>query len=452
MNRGIAPKCILTLAILILLASPDIFDGAANGAAKRQKQNKHTSISLLRRETDKSGYGDLAKEIRSIIYGRQSALDKSGLASANSTNSDGTLTYLTSFYTWYHPNQNRNIGQMGTIPYGGSIYNSCDKEIAKWQLRDMAEYLGPNAAVLASWFNPPREEPGSCGYEEINFMTGFLEAKKELAADGEPAGNIKYAFLYELAWFPNNPKGYEYTVEKTPRGDSYWIDFAKPFNQKLWARDLAYLKANHFDRDDFLKINGKPVLMFWVPIGLNMRYAKAIADHITGTGVFLVNCLGTFSPPNFGSTDAKLKEQLLYMDAVSSYVAYSEEMAVQSGNELTKEYIEAYALSQVKWFDYLQKNVPHVTLIPPLTFHMDDTKIPDRINSDGSPMHPPLFCTNNENRLIYLRAISALVRRFNLPGFVNIGTWNELWEGTTVERTETYGLADLEALKQFSKQ
>lgn len=295
------------------------------------------------------------------------------------------------YYPWYGaPLHDFNAGQWATespsTPVLGN-YNSTDPAVIEQHI-DWCRWAG------VSWLNVSWWGPNS-GHD------GRL--REDILAHPR-ADELEWSILYEtVGRFGDDP-----------------IEFDGDFDQDRFEEDLSYLAETYFDRDNYKRIDDRPVLYIWVAQNLrgNVQEAYESAVAAAGERPYLIVDI----PAGSGLNAHPIVD---VADAVTTYSVYDP-------NNPTKEtFIETARSSYRTW--YRAAEYVDVDVIPTAVPGFDDTEITHvKRNNDPVPSTPEIY-----------EQTAAAARRYT-DGPVLITSFNEWYEDTQIEPSEEHGRAYLD--------
>ena len=285
----------------------------------------------------------------------------------------------------------------------GEGYSSRDPKIIALQNEDFIEY---GITPLASWAGP--------GYfAGDDFYDAYLAVPS----------SVQIGTLYEMTIL----------LKSSSEGTQEVFDFDDPENAAKFVADIRYLKSRYYDRfpQRFVKIDGKPVVFLWVTGLIRGDFEKAVAS--IRDDVFLIGSEVSPYPPGNG-TLARLPV-IRGLDAISGYGSHFEDFHDGSGR-LSPQYVGQQIAGYRLWSQWLSVHAPDVIIIPPFSFSANDTGIPER-----APHSRPYFSSKAEASYAARQYWEFLSKIYdgcevrNIPPMVNITSYNEIIEGTSMEAT-----------------
>jgi len=321
----------------------------------------------------------------------------------------GTIQVMAHYVSWHRecivweeeapiqPIRNSGVCDVG--------YDSRDPEIIRQQNE---EFLENDIVPLASWW-------GKAGSRLERSGDLFLDAYLSVPSP------VRIGILYEM-------------TELLIKSDDGKFDFNNPENVERFASDIEYLNTKYFSKypDRFYRIDGKPVVFVWLtglfkgPFHIAAEQARARAN------VYLIG--SDFNIFSYFRTE--LLDTVKGFDAVSSYGIYSPDLA-RTQSEIDEQYLGKYVQSALRWAQWLEDNAPRVVLIPPMMFAYDDTMT--RPEAGNLPI-----TSSHEIAVLQARTVQSLIhdsleRCGNIVPYVIFVSYNEHYEGTSLEPTDRYG-------------
>ena len=231
--------------------------------------------------------------------------------------------------------------------------------------------------------------------------------------------SVKAGLLYEATSL----------LRETPQpvGPGYF-DFgedATSENAQRFISDLQYLNEKYFKRypERVFTIDGRPVVFIWISQAFKGRFDLAVAQVRRTVPVYIIGSNFNLS----GGFGSDLLDTVRGLDAVSSYGIYDGNLATRYHGHMSREYVDLYALSVIRWNTWLRENAPTVKLILPTQFTYHD--------NHGSALMEQT--TPAEAR--YLAEMARALIDQGRAGCTNVApfdlhvSYNEHFEGTSVE-------------------
>lgn len=225
-------------------------------------------------------------------------------------------------------------------------------------------------------------------------------------SDAEKFDEFEFSILYEK----NRLREFDYDLD-TPWARSRLID------------DLQYLEATYFTRDNYLHIDGRPVLYFYIA----QRFTgdvQAAFDEITDqldTPPYIIADL-PFGTPASNYPIAQVA------DAVSTYNPYSPREDIEA--VFHDQYAQGNKVLQ------LGADAMDLDYVPVVVPGYNDTALPDDVRVDN----PVLEATPTR----YQRVCEQVHPHLAESTAVLVTSFNEWYENTQIEPSEEYGTAYLD--------
>lgn len=289
------------------------------------------------------------------------------------------------------------------------------------------EYKTNGISPLSSWW-------GMAG--TLNERSGDLFLDAYLAVPS----TVRTAILYEVVGLlqtgPTAPDG----------GDTYPFDSTAvgKENHRRFVEHLAHLNGKYFSKypDRFLRIDGRPVVYIWLSSRFRGDFASASAEATSKSPAYIVCSEVNAYGPGAREKPQRpgLVETVEGCDAISAYGNYSPPLTIRYGGLLTTEYTAQYITGIQRWSQWLNSEFPEKRVIVPVQFAYHDHR-----------GNPPLTSSPEQARTLALAArtlLEASARRCgNLSWMVLVDSFNEHYEGSSVEPTYRYGTGYLDILR-----
>ena len=310
------------------------------------------------------------------------------------------------YYTWYTQGDWSRHGYAGTPELG--LYGTDDPSIAEKHIEWAS---GAVDAFVVSW-------GGKDHFASKHLENGLLQAKN--------LDQIKFCILYE-----SMGRLAELNGKVHPR-----INFDEPEIMERFIADFKHLKATYFSHEQYLKLeDGRPV----VPIYVTRIFDNFNRKHIERVEKELDMKLFIIADETFIdlSNDPLTATNGIRADSGESvfeaYTAYNmfEDVNVREG-ESALSYMRREAWPIFEQWSKATTFFPHV--------------MPSYQDFRG---HKPLT-GGKEGFLAQLNAMSCLPQpKTEIPYMMFLTSFNEWWEGTTIEPATEYGTTYLDALREF---
>jgi hypothetical protein len=339
----------------------------------------------------------------SVLFALLCVLWAAGPAEAAEPDPERDLV-LAYYYPWYIQGDWSRHGYDGTPTLGK--YGTDDPAVAEQHVR-----WGRRAGLdgfIVSWWGPDH-------LADRHFRSGYLRASS--------VHELRFAFIYESLGRLDTADG---------RRDQQ-IDCSQPEVLEVLFRDLAYLRDNYFSHRSYLKIGDRPLVVLYVSRTFRHLEAAQLAGlrQRLGVDLFLIGDEAYFGRQTDPATARNgLRDGRPLFEGYTAYNMF-ENARVQEG-ESARDFIRREALP-------IYRNWSEKTNFCP-------GLLPRYRDFRG---HRPLRGTPDE----YRRMIADLQ---SLPGrpvgdgvrqIYLITSFNEWWEGTTIEPATEYGTGFLDATR-----
>ena len=313
------------------------------------------------------------------------------------------------YCNWHIKNQNiSSWRKANTIPLRYTLpgilgYDSQDKNIIA---EHNAEMEANGIIPLISWWGPEI-------YSGDEFLRTYLSVDS----------NIQIGILYEVTRRLIQNKNGKYS-------------FDNPRNAEKFIKDITHLHKRFFTRfpQRFHKIDDRPVVFIWLSHAFTGRFdlvAQRLREEIP---VYVIGSdINTFS--YFRSDLLNIAKG---MDAISAYGIYAPKLTRQSEGRLNKDYVDRYIKSLEDWAIWTKNNIPDVKLIIPIQFMFKDNR--------GNPE----LKSSPEEAIYLIRKTQDFLAKpeyENVLRYILVVSYNEHYEGTSIEPTVEYGSFYLDLLR-----
>lgn len=274
-------------------------------------------------------------------------------------------------------------------------YDSSDPAVLEYHVLLMK--LGGVDGVMVDWY-------GSADYLDYGANN---QATSRLFEFTRKAG-LKFAICYE-----------DQTIQHMVEGNYLAVSNAIPQAQK----DMSYLQSRWFDDPSYLRLNDHPVLLNFGP-----QYLMLSSNWKSVLSVFAAS-----NQPAFFNEDNRLPVSLGAFDWPPMWLSQAPGTGGVLSDAALQSYLAEFDQKAAGWPAYISSAFPR--------FH---------------DVYPSL---DGRNYLGYLgdhhgdTFRETLARSLtNSSSIVQIVTWNDFGEGSTVEPTEEYGYRDLGIIQDYRRQ
>ncbi|MBI1371377.1 MAG: hypothetical protein GC159_01255 [Phycisphaera sp.] len=309
------------------------------------------------------------------------------------------------YYPWYYQGDWSRHGYDGTPVLGK--YGTDDPKTVEQHIK-WAKRAGLDAFVI-SWWGPEH-------LTEKHLREGYLNAPN--------VGDIKFAFIYECLGRLDEPDG---------KVDSQ-IDFANPAVLDRLVEDFTYLRDHFFSHPSYLKIGGRPVVSLYVTRTFR-HFEHAHLDELQkriGVKLFLIGDEPFFGDQKDPATARNgLRDGRPMFDAYTAYNMFEDGFVKEGESALSYQRREAMPIYKT----WAEKTVFCPGVIP----RYADFRGHKRLT--GTP--DEYVTMIREMKQLPLKPVGDGVRHIYF-----ITSFNEWWEGTTIEPATEYGEAFLDATRR----
>ena len=303
------------------------------------------------------------------------------------------------YYPWYEAGDWSRHGYAGTPVLGK--YGTDSPKVAQQHIDWCARHHVDG--LFVSWW-------GKDHLAARHLNAGLMKASN--------LDQIQFALFYESLGLLDDKDGAADGV----------VDFGKPKVMAALVADFRHLKRNYFGHASYWKISGRPVVGLYVTRtfkGFKADHARQLRDEIDAD-VYLI------ADEAFFGEQASPETARNAGDAFDAYTAYNmfENAKVRDGDTaLTYQSREAFPVFR-RWANR-ENFLP--AIFPSYADFRGHKKLP------GTPAD---FTT-------LLDAATTIAQRSDASGppVVFVTSFNEWWEGTTIEPAREYGSEYLEAIR-----
>ena len=232
---------------------------------------------------------------------------------------------------------------------------------------------------------------------------------------------VQFALFYESLGLLDRQDGLEDGV----------VDFSSPEVMAALVADFRHLKQRYFHHPQYLKLDGRPVVGLYVTRtfkGFTRQHLDNLRKAI-GTEVYAIAdeaFFGKQAAPESARNDGTV------FDAYTAYNMFENARVREGDSALSYQAREAFPVFRA-W-------ARQVTFIPAVFPSYADFR-----GNKPLPGTPADFAT-----LLDAAASIGERRPSPAPRMVLLTSFNEWWEGTTIEPTEEYGRAYLDVIRRFT--
>jgi hypothetical protein len=329
---------------------------------------------------------------------------------------------LIDHYAWYRLPWSKHVY---TDPLRGH-YDSGDIQVVERQNEEKNFFSIPVDCV--SWWGPT-----SASY--LLFQQAYLKAAN--------FASRKFCFLYEITGrlrqsrVLDSPPGAAGGPSFAPSGrpvdaewkKKYYFDFRDPYNRETFLADIDYLEANHFNAENYHRIDGRPVLYIWLD---NLKYFDA-ASAKARKKVYLIGSEPIFFPPERWETDRFTRPN--WYDAITCY-GMNPVYVAKTWGSLKDGFRAEYVRMVRTWVSLLKTYAPNTQLLLPVqfTFHDGNGNIDPK---DGKSR--VLVCQQDEGEA-FVQQVKALFDEVPRIRGVHLTSYNEHYEGSAFEPSVFEGM------------
>ncbi|UPW01686.1 glycoside hydrolase family 99-like domain-containing protein [Halorussus gelatinilyticus] len=306
----------------------------------------------------------------------------------------GNPTVIANYYPWYGPDRHQLFVDEPVI----SDYNSRNIETIERHVEWATEY-GIDAFCTSWW--------GRESWEDETLSDYFVPA--------EATNDIEFCLLYET----------KSLLEHTEDGV---VDFDDEQVTEKFVEDVAYVAEEYFGEDNYLRVDGKPLVYVYWAWGFEGGYEAAFtaAEEAAGEELFIVLETVDWRFPTQQDRDL--------MQAADGVTAYEMYRSIEDINENFAERMTSY---YPEWLLAAKDNdCAFLPMVMP-GFNNRQTK--------GGDEDTPIVERSRERT----QRVCEKTDQYHDPA-VDISfvtSWNEWHEHTQVEPSEEHGTSDLEIIR-----
>lgn len=302
------------------------------------------------------------------------------------------------YYMWYGEGGNGEewVHETPVTPTLGE-YDSQDPDVIDQHIRWAVEH-GIN------WFSVSWWGPG--GYED--------ETLKDHVLESPLADELQYSILFESpGLLPSEDGTYDFDDEETVAA---------------LVEAMEYLAETYFGREEYLRIDGRPVVTFYLAREFTGDFGgalEAVADAI-GEELYVIGDLVYWMNP-----DSTMLPDFEPFDAATGYNMHMNQ------EDIDENFVDRVLDQYGTWADGLADT--DVAFVPGVLPGYDDT----HIEHVDRPDHP-IIEASPERFEAYCDGVNEYVSPD--PNAVLITSWNEWYENTQIEPHEEFGTEYLEVV------
>lgn len=298
------------------------------------------------------------------------------------------------WYPWFGLERHWGEGYLGTPLLGE--YDSADEAVLNRQIEWAAGHGIDFWA--ASWW-------GRDTYED-KVIRAFTQA--------EMAKEMRFAILYESTGLLNMQSGV--------------FDMNDSHNRQKLSSDMKYLAEAFFDQPNYLLVDGRPVVLFYLTriyrgeVETAFDEARRIVREATSIDLYIIGDEVYWHTP----VEARLK----LFDAVTAYNMHTSVAGIADGfaGKVDAQY-RSWASAA---------SAAGIAFVPDVLPGFDDTAVRPEAGHPVIPRSPELFTAQLK---------TALELASGPERMILITSWNEWHEYTSIEPAQEYGNEYLELLK-----
>ena len=215
------------------------------------------------------------------------------------------------------------------------------------------------------------------------------------------------------------------------RGDTS-VDFAQPAVMEQFMEDMRYLAATYFERDNYYRIDGRPVVGLYLTRvfnGFTAEHAAQLREAV-GVDVFLIGDEAYYGPQE---SPATARHGAGIFDAYSAYNMHTDPRIEDGEPALTYMLREAWPV-YTRWVED-----PGTWFMPKVMPSYRDFRGHDALTGSADEFEQMLHAATE------LAANDPAASRT----VIFITSFNEWWEGSTIEPADEYGTGYLDAVRRW---
>lgn len=304
------------------------------------------------------------------------------------------------YYAWYEGGDWSRHAYPNTPELGE--YDSGSAEVARRHI-EMAADHGLDGFVVSWW--------GDQDAHTKRIRTGLLSAPN--------LGRVRFAMLYESA--------------KLSRLDSQrdlWFDFSSPRLVEQFTQDLRQLKAEYFHYPNYWRIDGRPVVVFYLSRNYENFSAEKLREIQDAAGVELY----TVGDEVFLDRQELPERAMNGPGVFDAYTAYNllQNHRVEPQDDAVSYHERIASALYRRWAE-------EAVVFPGVFPSYKDFR-GNRVLAGDPARFEQLMRSAGE---------WADANAPGTPRAVLVASFNEWWEGSTIEPAKEYGAGYLEAIQRF---
>ncbi|MEM2088291.1 MAG: glycoside hydrolase family 99-like domain-containing protein [Thermoproteota archaeon] len=336
-----------------------------------------------------------------------------------------TIIVTASYYPWYHPVDGKWEDGITGMPLLG-FYESDDWSIISRHI-EWATGCGISGFFVEwSGLKAPSYD------DSLKIMLQHPDSRK-----------IKFSLTYAVS-IALGTVWEQGAQGKKPDEIDWTVNCSDPDVEARFLKDIDYAAKNYFWRENFLKVKGRPVFYLWASatmkgdaIGLLQKARKMVAEKY-GMNVYFIG-----EEVMWGSSPEL--ERVRAFDAVMPYVMIN--MSVPPSESYPLEKSLSSIIAQYEGWSNVCRDLG-IGFIPGVfPGYNDKNRTAYYVEKDGKvDTMTPVVTRSVES----FRSFCSEARKLVDPdvGLINIASWNEWFEGSTVEPSKQYGFEYLEVIKE----
>lgn len=310
------------------------------------------------------------------------------------------------YYNWYFPGKWKDLATQLTPTLG--LYQSDSMPVVIQHI-DTAAYYGIDVFFMSWW--------KKTDVTDTYLKTGFMKAPNK--------NKMKFAMVVE-------PLGELDTLDGKRDGI---VDFDSAAVRAAWIEMFQYFKDNFWSDPSYLKVDGKPVVLVYVTRtfkNFGSQHIDSLKAHVGPVYLMADEAfIGAQSDPLTARNG--IRNRFSVFDSYVSYNSYEAGLLVPGDS--------AIAYQRRVGMPYYQKWAEKTVFHPPIMPYYQDFR----------PGHPPLPGSDSQFKDI-IKDIKALPQWAPAGDSLNriymVTSWNEWFEGTSLEPSKERGIGPCKVLRQ----